>query len=139
MTSSPFDGCDRREPPALMRATPPTRRHDQRSPAPETLSPLPTRCAERRRRQGPPAAPRSGYARALTPPPDFGAPGTYGERQKKDQPYPLTGPVPSGMTCGDGVGIAEYGEERFVKAAQPLAGLDVRPARGVVRGDRDEN
>ena len=27
------------------------------------------RCAERRRRQGPPAAPRSGSARALTPPP----------------------------------------------------------------------
>ena len=40
-------------------------------------------CAERRRRQGPPAATRSGYARALTPTPQFGVPDTYGESQRK--------------------------------------------------------
>ena len=41
--------------------------------------------AERRRRQGPPAATRSGYARALTPTPHFGTSRTQRRSRKRSQ------------------------------------------------------
>ena len=86
MTSSPFDGCVRRD----------TGIDESNAPHPSTRSEAPHQnlfsaapcCAERRRRQGPPAATRSGYARALTPTPDFGVPGTYGESQRKTSRTP---------------------------------------------------
>ena len=64
--------------------------HTQRTPEETHDQPFDNRTAgaERRRRQGPPAATRSGYARALTPTPDFGVPGTYGESQRKTSRTP---------------------------------------------------
>lgn len=55
---------------------------------------LHTACAEQRRRQGPPAATRSGYARALTPTLTSTRPQDDGETQKKpvrsiDRPRPF--------------------------------------------------
>ena len=67
-----------------------------------------TACAERRRRQGPAAATRSGSAQALTPTPTSTRPaGTrnLAKQAKTTQPLALTGPTPSGMTCGDARGL----------------------------------
>ena len=66
-----------------------------------TPPPAPTtshRCAERGRRQGPSAAPRSGSARAWTPTPSS-ARAITGPGQENGRPTLLTGPAPSGMTC----------------------------------------
>ena len=97
MTGSPPHGsAHRRRRPALMSAKPFTQTILEPTTQP---SPPPTSCAKRRRRQGPPAATRSGYARAWTPTPQPGAP-TNNRRRPKTRPrQPLTSPAPSGMTC----------------------------------------
>src|SRR4051794_25462465 len=73
-------------------------------PTPEQPPPpLPdssTSCAERGRRQGPPAAPRSGSARALTPTPYLGALTSQVGAKKTGRSPLLTDPAPSGMTLG---------------------------------------
>jgi hypothetical protein len=89
----------RRTPPVLMRATsttfPPPEEH-LTNLVPDNR----TGCADHRRRQGPPAAPRSGSARAWTPPPYRHAHHQVGDKET-GQPRHLTGPAPSGMTCGN--------------------------------------
>jgi hypothetical protein len=80
---------DRQHTPAHRRETGPEDAHDPPDRTPERprgSSPSSTACADRRRRQGPPAAARSGYARALTPTPHIGASTTRRRRSKKGQP-----------------------------------------------------
>ena len=88
------------ETPALMRDTPTRPDNHDRNPIRDN----PTRCAERDRRQGPPAAPRSGYARALTPTPHRRASKDVAAKQEGPANALLTGPAPTGMTCGYVVG-----------------------------------
>src|SRR6478609_832724 len=80
-----------------MRATPNTPQTRQEAPTSDP-SPLPML-----RRTAPASRPSGRCAVGLRPSLDpdafLGVPGTYGERPKKDQQHPLTGPVPSGMTC----------------------------------------
>src|SRR6476619_366267 len=80
-----------------MRATPNTPQTRQEAPTSDP-SPLPML-----RRTAPASRPSGRCAVGLRPSLDpdafLGVPGTYGEGPKKDQQHPLTGPVPSGMTC----------------------------------------
>ncbi len=71
--------------------------HPRRRPAQPIDTP--TACTERCRHQGPPAAPRPGSARALTPSPYRRARRPV-EGKKKSRPRLLTGPAPSRMTWG---------------------------------------
>src|SRR6476660_8898639 len=98
MTSSPFDGCGRRDT-GIDESNAQTPPNPTRGPTSDP-SPLPML-----RRTAPASRPSGRCAVGLRPSLDpdafLGVPGTYGERPKKDQQHPLTGPVPSGMTCDD--------------------------------------
>src|SRR6476620_4509731 len=88
-----------------MRATPNTPQTRQEAPTSDP-SPLPML-----RRTAPASRPSGRCAVGLRPSLDpdafLGVPGTYGERPKKDQQHPLTGPVPSGMTCAFASGVTQ--------------------------------
>jgi len=62
--------------------------------------PPPIACVERRQRQDPPAATRSGYARALTPDASLRRAPTTPEEAKTMSSRRLDRPTPLGMTCG---------------------------------------
>ena len=98
MTSSPFDGCDSRDTGIDESNAPPTRRQDPRPAPPSPLTMM--------RRTASASRPSGRYAVGLRPSldPDASVRRTrhLWRRHQKDQPYPLTGPVPSGMTCGEG-------------------------------------
>jgi len=61
-----------------------------------------------------------GLRPSLDPDAFLGVPGTYGERPKKDQQHPLTGPVPSGMTCGiaNSYGYHQFGRLGWTEFAE---------------------
>src|SRR6476659_31822 len=84
-----------------MRATPPIPSTRAEVPHQQPSSPLPML-----RRTAPASRPSGRYAVGLRPSldPDASVRRTrhLWRRHQKDQPYPLTGPVPSGMTCGEG-------------------------------------
>jgi hypothetical protein len=117
--------CPHRGHPAMTSANvhpPPS----QSTGAARSSSSLSRSCAERRRRQGPPAATRSGYARALTPTPHSARPEPSEEAENRSK-HPLTGPAPSGMThrdfrrrsAGSGQSVSGSGRARPAATERP--------------------
>jgi hypothetical protein len=96
MTGSPFEDCGRRDT-GIDESNAP---HPPNRERPQTTFLLRCPCcAERRRRQGPPAACAVGLRPSPDPDASIRRARHLRRKDQKDQPYPLTGPVPSGMTC----------------------------------------
>jgi hypothetical protein len=88
--------------PALMRATSQNPRSSEGFKLSRPLD-TPTACTERRR-QGPDGRCAVGLRPNLDPVACFGAAKQRVEGKKKGRPTLLTGPAPSGMTCGNSMG-----------------------------------